>query len=222
MISDAIDYRLTYCRRKTIGIYVSAERGVEVRVPYFVSRAEAERFVAEKQDWILRKVQEFAAVPARHEPQFQWGSRHYVLGEAQSFHHDEDSQPDILLPGTASDPASRIETRIATWYRQEALCLFEERHQHWCEQLQWMQLPKSWVEVRVMRRRWGSCRRNGKITLNTALFKYPLECVDTVIVHELCHLLEFNHSPKFYRLMTQAMPNWKKWDRLLTDLAQRY
>jgi len=73
-----------------------------------------------------------------------------------------------------------------------------------------------------MKRRWGSCRRNGKITLNLALMKYPLECIDAVIVHELCHLLEFNHSPRFYRLMTRAMPQWKTWDRMLTELAQRY
>ncbi|HVL02537.1 MAG TPA: SprT family zinc-dependent metalloprotease [Dongiaceae bacterium] len=222
MTSDVIEYRLTYCRRKTIGIYVSAERGVEVRVPYFVSRAEAERFVVEKQDWIRRKMLEFAAVPVRYEPPFQWGARHFVLGEPQSFHHDEAAMPDILLPGSAADTTNRIENRIGLWYRQEALALFEERHQYWCEQLGWMNLPTSWVEARAMKRRWGSCRRNGKITLNTFLFKYPLECVDAVIVHELCHLLEFNHSPRFYRLMTQAMPSWKKWDRMLTDLAQRY
>lgn len=222
MNKDVIEYRLTYCRRKTIAIVVSAERGVEVRVPHFVSRAEAERFVAEKQDWIRRKVEEFSARPARHQPQFHWGSRHFVLGEPQTFHHDESQQPDILLPGAAHEPASRIENRINGWFRQEALSLFEERHAFWRQQLQWMNLPPSWVEVRVMKRRWGSCRRSGKITLNTALFKYPLECVDAVIVHELCHLLEFNHSSRFYHLMTQAMPGWKKWDRLLTDLANRY
>lgn len=222
MTETDFPYRLTYSRRKTLAIVVSAERGVEVRVPHFVSRAEAERFVQEKEDWIQRKMLAFSRQPARHAPQFVWGSRHFVLGEAQTFHHDEAAAPDILLPGRADDPASRVETRIQHWYRQEALCLFQERHRHWCQQLQGMGLPSSWVEVRTMKRRWGSCRRSGRITLNIALMKYPLECVDAVIVHELCHLLEFNHSPRFYRLMTQAMPAWKQWDRLLTELSQRY
>src|SRR5690606_31243452 len=144
------------------------ERGVEVRVPHFVSRVEAERFVTEKQDWIRRKQEEFSARPTRHEPQFHWGSRHFVLGEAQTFHHDAALAPDILLAGSDGDVESRIATRISHWYREECLTLFQERHQHWREQLQWMTLPPAWVDVRAMKRRWGSCRRNGRITLNTA------------------------------------------------------
>ena len=100
--------------------------------------------------------------------------------------------------------------------------MFEERHAFWSEQMAPMGISASWVEVRAMKRRWGSCRRNGKITLNLALMKYPLECIDAVIVHELCHLLEFNHSPRFYAHMTRAMPTWKQWDRMLTRLAQLY
>ena len=145
-----------------------------------------------------------------------------MLGELQCFHHDGQQQPDIVLPGRADDSEARVAGRINRWYREEAQILFQERHAYWTEQLAFLELPESWVEVRVMKRRWGSCRRNGKITLNLSLMKYPLECIDAVIVHELCHLLEFNHSPRFYRLMTRAMPHWKKWDRMLTELAQRY
>jgi len=222
MSEVSIEYTVTRCRRKTIGIYVSAEHGVEVRIPYFVGRTEAERFVAEKQDWIRQKLQEFAARPCRHQPQFQWGATHYVLGEPHTFHFDESMAPDIVLKGSSGDTSERVESRINGWYRSEARILFEERHAHWCWRLQDLGLPRSWVEVRLMKRRWGSCRRNGKITLSLALMKYPMECIDAVIVHELCHLLEFNHSPRFYRLMTRAMPDWKRWDRMLTELAQRY
>lgn len=219
---QSIKYTLTYCRRKTIGIYVSAEKGVEVRVPHFVARTEAERFVLEKQDWIRRKLAEFARRPERHEPEWAWGSAHYLLGEPVRFHCDPAQAHDILLPGRTTDAADRIGTRIQSWYRTEANQLFEERHGFWRERMQPMGLPASWIETRIMKRRWGSCRRNGKITLNLALMKYPLECIDAVIVHELCHLLEFNHSPRFYAHMTRAMPQWKQWDRLLVQLAQRY
>jgi hypothetical protein len=219
---DVIEYKLTYCRRKTIGIYVSAEAGVEVRVPYFVARAEAERFVAEKQDWIRRKLTEFSSRPQKHEPVFAWGAPHFLLGESVRFHCDPEEPHDILLPGRLSDPEQRIGNQIQTWFRNEARQLFDERHQFWREQMADMNLPESFIEIRTMKRRWGSCRRNGKITLNLALMKYPLECIDAVIVHELCHLLEFNHSRRFYAHMTRAMPQWKKWDRMLVELAQRY
>lgn len=219
---ESIEYRLTYCRRKTIGIYVSAERGVEVRVPHFVARSEAERFVLEKQDWIRRKLAEFSTRPQRHEPVWQWGAEHYFLGEPVRFHCDPAKDHDILIPGNAGDSAERISSRIQGWIRAEAHQLFEERHAFWSEQMAPMGITSSWVEIRAMKRRWGSCRRNGKITLNLALMKYPLECIDAVIVHELCHLLEFNHSPRFYAHMTRAMPTWKQWDRMLTRLAQLY
>lgn len=222
MSDSAIEYSLTYGRRKTIGIYVSAENGVEVRVPYFVSRSEAERFVAEKQDWIQRKLAEFSCRPVRHEPELRWGAPHYFLGEALRFHCDADQPHDILLAGRPSDDEQRIGNQIQRWFRQEAQQLFDERHQAWRERMAFMELPPSFIEIRVMKRRWGSCRRNGKITLNLALVKYPLECIDAVIVHELCHLLEFNHSPRFYAQMTRAMPEWRKWDRMLVELARRY
>ncbi|HBO91632.1 MAG TPA: metal-dependent hydrolase, partial [Gammaproteobacteria bacterium] len=68
----------------------------------------------------------------------------------------------------------------------------------------------------------GPCRSNGKIIINTHLARYPLNCVDVVIVHELCHLLEFNHSRHFYRLMDQAMPDWKTHDAMLNRLSLLY
>lgn len=217
-----IEYTLTYCRRKTIGIYVSAESGVEVRVPYFVPRAEAEKFVVEKQDWIQRKLLEFSRRPVKHEPVLAWGAPHFFMGEPLRFHCDPDEPHDILLSGRPHDSSERIGSQIQGWFRQEAKQLFDERHDYWRDRMAFMNLPPSFIEIRAMKRRWGSCRRNGKITLNLFLMKYPLECIDAVIVHELCHLLEFNHSRRFYAHMTRAMPEWKKWDRMLVELAQRY
>jgi len=61
-----------------------------------------------------------------------------------------------------------------------------------------------------MKARWGSCSSLGEVTLNLELIKHPIHVIDYVITHELCHLIEFNHSPRFYELMVQAIPTWKK------------
>lgn len=60
-----------------------------------------------------------------------------------------------------------------------------------------------------MRRRWGSCSAAGHITLNTRLVQTSPRCVDYVLLHELAHLRELNHGPRFYAVLTALLPDWK-------------
>lgn len=66
------------------------------------------------------------------------------------------------------------------------------------------------LKIRTMKTRWGSLSSKGNLTLNTTLIRAPRECIDYVLTHELCHLAHRNHGPAFYRLLEQAMPDWKK------------
>ena len=70
-----------------------------------------------------------------------------------------------------------------------------------------------------MQTQWGSCSPAGRITLNPHLVKAPRDCIDYVILHELCHLAEHNHSERFYRLMQQVMPQWGKIKQRLDGMA---
>jgi predicted metal-dependent hydrolase len=70
-----------------------------------------------------------------------------------------------------------------------------------------------------MQTQWGSCSPNELLTINPHLVKAPRECIDYVILHELCHLIEHNHSDKFYRLMNQVMPTWERVKKQLDDRA---
>ena len=220
--ADQWTYRIKYTRRKTIGIYVSAEHGVEVRAPYFVSRKDADLFVESKRSWIKKQLLAIAERPRRFEPVYAWGEAFYFLGEKQVFHCVDGDDIDIALSGSPVDSREQIERKVGRWFRKQAFELFRERHAHWQQQMQQMTLPVSTLDIRSMKRRWGTCRSNGKIIINTHLARYPINCVDVVIVHELCHLKEFNHSRRFYRLMDQAMPDWKDHDAMLNRLSQLY
>ena len=90
-------YSVKYARRKTIGIYVSAEEGVEVRVPHYVSRREADAFVQLKRDWIEKQLQAISSRPQRFEPTYGWGEAFYFLGEKQVFHWQDHAGVDVVL-----------------------------------------------------------------------------------------------------------------------------
>lgn len=65
------------------------------------------------------------------------------------------------------------------------------------------------IKLKRMKSRWGSCSRKKNLNFNTKLALLPMHLIDYVIVHELCHLAEFNHSHAFWALVAQTMPNWK-------------
>lgn len=72
--------------------------------------------------------------------------------------------------------------------------------------------------VRTMKTRWGSCNIVEKrIWLNACLSNYPAECLEYVIVHELCHLLERGHNARFYGFVESCLPDWKKRRKILKD-----
>ena len=73
------------------------------------------------------------------------------------------------------------------------------------------------VAIRAQRSRWGSCSSKGNLNFNCLLMLTPREVIDSVIVHELCHRKELNHSRAFWALVYEAMPDYKTWDRWLKD-----
>ena len=73
------------------------------------------------------------------------------------------------------------------------------------------------ITIRCQRSRWGSCSSGGNLNFNCLLMLTPPEVIDSVVVHELCHRKEMNHSAAFYKLVYQIMPDYPKWDRWLKD-----
>jgi len=225
----SIEYSLVLSKRKTIAIIVKPDQTVEVRAPKRVSKKEVESFLQRKQSWVLAKLGEFSLRPEAHEPKYQEGESHYFLGEPHCIVDTIDvlknidiDQASIPLRSIKDATSDQIEKRFDRWYRKEALALFTERHDYWREQMAHLSLPDSYVTIRKMKRRWGSCTSRGKITFSTALAKYPLACIDAVVVHELCHLLEFSHNQRFYRFMSHVYPDWKAYDKQLQTLSWQY
>jgi len=75
------------------------------------------------------------------------------------------------------------------------------------------------ITIRNQRRRWGSCSRKGNLNFNYRIIRLPPALADYIVVHELCHLEEFNHSPRFWSLIAQTMPDFRACRRALRTIT---
>jgi predicted metal-dependent hydrolase len=112
-----------------------------------------------------------------------------------------------------------IRAALDAWYRLRARELFADRLATVAAPLRWVKQTPS-TRLQFMTVQWGSCSPAGRITLNPLLVKAPLECIDYVLLHELCHLLHHNHSLKFYKTLDRHMPRWRMIKEKLDNMVE--
>ncbi|MEO6322250.1 MAG: SprT family zinc-dependent metalloprotease [Polaromonas sp.] len=113
-----------------------------------------------------------------------------------------------------------VRAALEGWFRTRARSVLLERLQAVAAPLRWVsQLPP--VRFQSMKVQWGSCSPAGRITLNPDLVKAPRECMDYVLLHELCHLQHHNHSPNFYKALDLHLPRWRLVKERLDGMAEQ-
>lgn len=228
---DKIPFEL--CRKKQksyrITIKVKPNCQVIVSVPIIATHHEIIAAVNKRASWIHSKLQEFKTQQLYIAPrQYVSGESHYYLGKQYLLKVIDDAaiKPQVKLVHDqlqviASRTTAHRQQLLSAWYKQKAFDVFNCRLIQFLDLVSWVkEQPK--IHVKAMRSRWGSCSVSRKITLNSHLIKAPMVCIDYVILHELCHLAEHNHSAKFYRLLTQVNPNWKQTKHYLDRTANLY
>lgn len=205
-------------RRKSMGFTVGAD-GLVVRAPSWVTLREVDAAVQDKSAWILAKLQQFKerqteqfqkAIEWRHGAEVPFLGRTLqlcVLERGVGRVHGQDLPPEQVLPVTVPPGASVTQVRDAAqvWLKKQAKALFEERLHHFAPLLgvRWQKLSLSSASTR-----WGSARSDGHIRLNWRLVHLPISQIDYVVVHELAHLREMNHSPRFWETVGEVMPDY--------------
>ena len=112
-----------------------------------------------------------------------------------------------------------VRAALIDWYRLRAKAVLSAQLEKLAASLRWVQTPPP-VRFQTMKVQWGSCSPAGRLTLNPHLVKAPRECIDYVLLHELCHLKEHNHGKRFYRLLDTHMPRWQTRKSRLDNLAE--
>ncbi|HEY3700154.1 MAG TPA: SprT family zinc-dependent metalloprotease [Spongiibacteraceae bacterium] len=219
-MSDNFSYGVKFQARKTLVVYVLEDGGVEVRAPHGMSQKHIVRFIEEKSAWIEK-------TRARQVQRQQWqtliepGASLWFLGKPRRLEVKQDQRAAILcgeesIVVNTRDPWSlpALSRQLNDWYREQAQTIFQQRLLLACQRFPGI-LAAPELRLRRMRRRWGSCSRSGRVTLNVELVKLPPTIIDYIITHELCHLTEFNHGKKFYKLLEHVMPDWKQRELIL-------
>ncbi|MCC7031012.1 MAG: M48 family metallopeptidase, partial [Chitinophagaceae bacterium] len=176
----------------------------------------------EKAKWIITQQLFFDSYnPSPPKRKFVNGETHLYLGrqyKLQIINSDLEfikfSRGVLIIQSKDIHPES-IEIQLNIWYKQKAKKVFSELLDFSMLRFKKYKIDKPTLMIRDMSKRWGSCTPSGKIILNTELIKASKGCIEYVIVHELCHLVHYNHTREFYTLQNILNPNWEKWkDRL--------
>jgi predicted metal-dependent hydrolase len=215
--SKNISFALEYSPRKTLAIEVHPDRSILVKAPTDATIESIEAKIIHRAAWIARQQRQFAkyALPLPA-PECVSGEGYRYLGHQYRLKLIQSQNDKIRLwqgrlevSTTTPHNRERVENAIDTWFRDRAKIVFDERYHH-CTKLvaPYGIEPDRCFELRTMSKRWGSCAPNGKIFLNPLLVSAAKDCIDYVIIHELCHLRFPNHSPGFYRLLASILPDW--------------
>lgn len=218
-----IAYRLRRSQRRSIGLMAGLD-GLSVSVPRLASRRDIEAALREKADWIVRKLQaqgERARQLKAVEIDWHSGLTLPYLGQtlqvelAPATRWDPSTTPATLqlkLPASASP--LEVQRAVVVWLKRQALALFAERCEHYAPQLR-VQYTK--LGLSTAQTRWGSAHASGAIRLNWRLIHFGLPVIDYVVAHELAHLREMNHSPRFWALVESVVPEMAAAQRALRD-----
>lgn len=198
-----------------LGVYPPLGR-VRVAAPLVISDEAVRLAVIDKLGWIKRQRAQFAKQPRQSEREMVNGESHYFLGRRYRLRvHEVGAPARVALRGVASidlfvRPGSSVERREAVlldWHRASLRSVITDLLAHW--------QPKLGVQathwgIKKMKTKWGSCNVSARrIWLNLELAKKPVQCLEYIVVHELVHLLERNHTERFTALMDRHLPDWR-------------
>ena len=209
---DTIQYQLERRPRKTVGMHISPQ-GLIVHAPNRITLSQLEQLLLSKANWIrnkLQALQESALAP------FQWqdGAALRYLGQdiqlclrvnARNRAVEFDGARLYLALPNPDDDAT-VQRKVAQWYRKQALADFIRRIELLAAKLG---VPTPPMFLSNAKTRWGSCNSRGELRLHWRLIQAPPHIIHYVVAHELAHLKEMNHSPKFWAWVEKLCPEYK-------------
>lgn len=213
-----LKYLLVRSNRKTIGISIEKDGEVKVTSPFGVSDSYIRQLLQKKAYWIFKKIEDVEAKKVMVAKNFEDGESFFYLGKMYRLKLIENNsirKPTIelrdlniiiMFPHTFE--TSKLKAALSLWYIEKFKCVLEEKVESYSKLIG--VYPKK-VFIKEQKTRWGSCSSKGNINLNWRLIMAPQGVIDYVIIHELCHMREMNHSKQFWSLVENILPEYKEY-----------
>ncbi|AIQ72462.1 MULTISPECIES: SprT family zinc-dependent metalloprotease [Paenibacillus] len=203
--NQVIEFNVQYGNGKKISIHIDSSGRITLKVPKKTSEETIKSVVERNGKMIVEKLQSLEA--ARETPKmiraYEDEGKFLYLGKYYSLHE---------LIETAELSEEQLQLKLKKFYFSSCKKLIGERITRYQTQLRVK--PKS-IEIVESRTKWGSCSSDKKLTFNYRLAMAPVEVIDYVIIHELCHLLHMNHDRSFWRRVGSLMPDYKEKEEYL-------
>ena len=215
---------------KNITLRIKEDGSIFLTAPVGMSLSEVQQFLESREQWLRQQLQRMLQAQSQQKQEqkysmgelpfdgqhvWLWGKRlpaHFLLSGKK--HGTYEVQADAVNFYYRSELSLAGQNAfVEFFYKQEVSGRGEQLLQAWEKK---MGVHHTGLKVHRMKTRWGSCNvRTGGINLNTLLACWPQECLEYIVVHELAHLHEANHSPRFHAIVEHYLPEWRERKKLL-------
>jgi hypothetical protein len=220
---EPVEYRLIRARRRSIGMQID-HRGLAVRAPRWISIREIELALCERARWVLDSLATWRRASRDALPS-EWRTGAPVLYQGRPltlavFPARRHAIAADLLNLTVLHPTpgnqAEIGAFVCRWLKEQAMALLAPRAAHFARRLA---AEPAAIKLSNARAQWGRCNERGEIRLNWRLVQLPPALADYVVAHEVAHLIELNHSPRFWALVESLLPDHAEQRRRLDALT---
>lgn len=202
--------QIIHSRRRSIALVITQEAKLIIRAPHFTSHATIQKIVEQRKNWIIQKQQHFLSKPIKKPKQYVAGERFLFLGQHYMLQVVDDLPKAVIL-----NESLKISTMVLNnarqhmhlWYLAQAENYISQRAQQLAQE---NNINYSSLKINDAKTRWGSCGATGALNFSWRLIMAPARVIDYVIIHELMHRKELNHSPRFWREVASRIPDYKQ------------
>ena len=222
--STNISFEVIFRKRKTIQIAIDPPNKITVTAPNIMTKEQVLKFVESKGRWIIKKLKYLETLDYSNiNKEFVDGELFLYLGKEYSLQIIEDPKimvaevkltDDKLILKVRNNNSQEIRSILELWYKSKADEVIRSRVRYYQK---YFDKEPSRIKIKEQKRRWGSCTYKDELLFNWRCVMADLDALDYVVVHEMCHMVQKNHSKDYWKVVASVMPDYKVQKKYLKE-----